>query len=233
MRTQWAKVYFGCRRLQPFPTCLGRLVLVQSLSRVQFFVTPWTEARQAPLFFSISRSLPKFMSIESVILFNHLILCCLLLLLPSIFPSIRIFSIELALRIRWPKNWSFSFSISSSNEYWFSFRIDWFNLLAVQGTLKSLLQHHSSKSSILLHSTFFMVSLSHLYMTARKTISSVQFSHFFDPMDCSTSGFPIHHQLPELSQTHVYRVSDAIQPSHPLSSPSPPALNLSQHQGLF
>ena len=130
MRTQWAKVYFGCRRLQPFPTCLGRLVLVQSLSRVQFFVTPWTEARQAPLFFSISRSLPKFMSIESVILFNHLILCCSLLLLPSVFPHIRVFSSELALHIRWPKYWSLSFSISPSNEYsgLISLGIDYFAL---------------------------------------------------------------------------------------------------------
>ena len=165
MRTQWAKVYFGCRRLQPFPTCLGRLVLVQSLSRVQFFVTPWTEARQAPLFFSISRSLPKFMSIESVILFNHLILCCLLLLLPSIFPSIRIFSNESALRIRLPKYWSLSFSNGPSNEYsgLISFRMDWLDLLTVQGTLKSILQHHSSKASILQCSAFFIVQLSHNY----------------------------------------------------------------------
>ena len=172
MRTQWAKVYFGCRRLQPFPTCLGRLVLVQSLSRVQFFVTPWTEARQAPLFFSISRSLPKFMSIESVILFNHLILCCLLLLLPSIFPSIRIFSNESALRIRLPKYWSLSFSNGPSNEYsgLISFRMDWFDLLSVSGTLKSF-QHSSSKVSILQRSTFLMVQLSHPCMITGKTIA--------------------------------------------------------------
>ena len=118
-------------------------------------------------------SLLKFMSIESVILSNHLILCCPLLFLPSIFPSIRVFSNELALRIRWPKYWSFSFSNSASNEYsgLISFRIDWFHFLAVQGTLKSLLQHHSSKASNLQHSVFFMVQLSHPYMTTGKTIA--------------------------------------------------------------
>jgi len=120
-----------------------------------------------------SRSLLKLMSIESVMPSNHLILCCPLLLLPSIFPSIRIFSNESALHIRWPKYWSFSFSISSFSEYsgLISFRMDWFDLLAVQGTLKSLLQHHSSKPSILQHSTFFMVQLSHPYMTTGKTIA--------------------------------------------------------------
>ena len=182
------------------------------------------------------------MSTKSVTPSNHLILCHPLLLLPSIFPSIRVFSNESALCIRWPKYWSFSFSINLSNEYsgLISFRINWFDLLAVQGTLKSLLQHHSSKSSILLHSTFFMVSLSHLYMTARKTISSVQFSHvtqscptLCNPMNLSMPGLPVHHQLPEFTQTHVHWVGDAIQPSHPLSSPSLPAFNFSQHQGLF
>ena len=112
------------------------------------------------------------MFIESVMPSNHLILCCLLLLLPSIFPSIRVFSNESALRIRWPKYWSFSFSISHSKEYpgLISFRLDWLDLLAVQGTLKSLLQHHSSKASVLLHSAFFIVQLSHPYMTTGKTI---------------------------------------------------------------
>ena len=132
-----------------------------SLSRVWLFVTPWIAACQASLSFTISQSLLKLMSIESVMPSNHLILCCPLLLLPSIFPSIRVFSNDLgsALCIRWPKYWSFSFSISSSNEYsrLISFRIDWFDLLAVQGTLKSLLQHHSSKASILQCSAFFMV----------------------------------------------------------------------------
>ena len=172
----------------------------------------------------------------------HLILCHPLLLLPSVFPSIRLFSSELAVHIRWPKYWSFSFSISPSNENsgLISFKTDWFDLIVVLGTLKSLLQHHSSKASILRRSAFFMVQLSQPYVTTGKTISSVQFSSvtqscltLCNPIDCSTPGFPVHHQLSEFTQTHVHRVADAIQPSHPLSSPSPPAFNLSQHQGLF
>ena len=125
---------------------------VQSLSRVRLFVTLWTAARQASLSITNSWSLLKLMSIESVMPSNHLILCRPLLLPPSIFPSIRVFSNESVLHIRWPKYWSFSFNISPSNEYsgLFSFRMDWLDLLAVQGTLKSLLQHHSSKASILL-----------------------------------------------------------------------------------
>ena len=124
----------------------------------------------------VHHQLPEFtqlMSIESVMPSNHLILCCPLLLLPSIFPSIRVFSNESTLRIRWPKYWSFSFSISHSNEYsgLISFRINWFDFLAVQGMLKSLLQHHSSKASVLQRSTFFMVQLSHPYMTTGKTIA--------------------------------------------------------------
>ena len=131
---------------------------VQSLGHVQLFVTPWTAACQASLSITNSRSLLKFMSIESVMPSNHLILCHPLLLPPSIIPSIRVFSNELVLHIRWPKYWSFSFSISSSNEYsgLISFRIDWLDLLAVQGTLKSLLWHHSSKASILWHSAFLV-----------------------------------------------------------------------------
>ena len=127
--------------------------------------TPLTAACQASLSFTISRSLLKLMSIESVMPSNHLVLCHPLLLLPSIFPSIRVFSNELTLGIRWPKYWSFSLSISSSNEYsgFLSFGIDWFDLLAVQGTLKSLLQHQHSKASILQHLAFFMVQLSHPY----------------------------------------------------------------------
>ena len=138
---------------------------------VQLFATPWTAARQASLSFTISLSLLKLMSIESVMPPHHLILCHLLLLLPSIFSSIRVFSSELALRIRWPKYWSFSFSISPSNEYsgLNSFRIDWFDLFTV--TLKSLLQHHNSKASILQHSAFFMVQPSYPYMTTGKTIA--------------------------------------------------------------
>ena len=132
---------------------------VQSLSRVWFFATPWTAARQAYLSITNSQSPPKPMSIKLMMPSNHLILCHPLLLLPSVFPSIRVFSSESALRIRWPKYWSFSFSISPSNEHpgLISFRIDWLDLLTVQGTLKSLLQHHSSKASILRHSHFTVI----------------------------------------------------------------------------
>ena len=137
---------------------------VQSLSCVWFFATPWTSAHQASLSITNSRSLLKLMTTESVIPSNHLILCRPLLLLPSIFPSIRVFSSESVLRIRWPKYRNFSFSISPSNEYLvlISFRMDWFDLLAVQGALKSLLQHNSSKALILQHSAVYMVQLSHL-----------------------------------------------------------------------
>ena len=145
---------------------------VQSLSRVQLFATPWTAARQASLSITNSRSLPKLMFIESVMPSNHLILCRPLLL-PSIFPTIRVFSNESALRIRWPKYWSFSFNISPSNEHprLISFTMDWLDLLAVQRTLKSLLQYHSSKASILQSSAFFIVQLSHPYITTGKTIA--------------------------------------------------------------
>ena len=131
------------------------------------------QACQASLSFTISRSLLRLMSTESVMPSNHLILCHPFLLLPSIFPSIRVFSSESAFRMRWPKYWGFSFSITPSSEYsWLiSFRIDWFDLLAVQGTLKSLLQHHSLKASILRRSAFFMVQLLYLYMTTGKTVS--------------------------------------------------------------
>ena len=139
--------------------------VVQLLSHVWLFVTPWTAARQTSLSFTISQSLLKLMSIELVMPSKHLILCHPLLLLPSVFPNIRVFSNELALRIRWPKYWSFSFSISPANDYsgLISFRIDWFDLLAIQGTLKSLFQPHSSKASILRCPAFFMVQLSHPY----------------------------------------------------------------------
>ena len=151
----------------------GFIVLViQLLSSVQFFMTPWTTALQASLKFTISQSLFTLMSIELVMPSNHLILCRPLLLLPSNFPSIRIFSSESALCIRWPEYWSFSFSISPCSEYskLISFRIDWFDLLAVQGTLNSLLQHHNLKASVLQHSSFFLVQLSHPYITTGKTI---------------------------------------------------------------
>ena len=135
------------------------VVFVQSLSCAWLFVTPWTAVHQGSLLFAVSWSLLRSMSIESVMLSNHLILCCLPLLLSSIFPSIRVFPNESALHIRWPKYWTFSFGISLSNEYsgLISFRIDWFDLLAVQGTLKSLLQDHNSKASVLKLSAFFMV----------------------------------------------------------------------------
>ena len=147
--------------------------VVQSLSHVQLFVTPWTAARQASLSFIISQSLFKLMSIKLAMSSDHLVLCHLLLLLPSIFPNIRVLSNDSAVCIRWPKYWSFSFSISPSNEYseLISFRINWFDLLVVQGTLKSLLQYHSSKASILLCLTFFIIQLSHPYMTTGKTIA--------------------------------------------------------------
>ena len=137
------------------------------------FVTPWTAAHQASLSITNSWSLLKLLSIELVMPSNHLILCHLLLLLSSTFPSFRVFSSELVLCIKWPKYWSFSFSVSPSNEYsgLISFRIDWFDLLAVQEALKSLLQHHSSKASILRRSAFFTVQLSHPYMTTGKTIA--------------------------------------------------------------
>ena len=143
---------------------------VQSLSRVWLFVTPRTAPRQA---ITNSRSSPKLMSIESVMPSNHLILCRPLLLLPSIFPSIRVFSNKSTLRIRWPKYWNFSFNISLSNEHsrLISFRMDWLDLLAVQGTLKSLFQHHTSKASILPPSAFFIVQLSCPYMTTGKAIA--------------------------------------------------------------
>ena len=146
---------------------------VQSLSCVQLFETPWTAERQASLSITHSWSLPRLMCIKSVMPSNQFILHCPLLLPPSIFPTIRVFSNESVLLNRWPKYWSFSFSISPSNEYsrLISFRMEWLDLLAVQGTLKHLLQNHSSKALILWCSAFFMVQLSHPYMTAEKTIA--------------------------------------------------------------
>ena len=143
------------------------------LCRVRLFATPWTAAHQASLSITSSRSLLKLMSIESVMPSNHLILCRPLLLLPSIFPSIKVFSDESALHIRWPKYWSFNFNISPSNGHsgLIFFRMDWLDLLAVQGTLKSLFQHHGSKASIFRCSAFFIVQLSHPYMTTGKTIA--------------------------------------------------------------
>ena len=149
------------------------IAVVQLLSRFGLSVTPWTAAHQASLSITNFQSSPKPMSIESVMPSNHLILCHPLLLLSSIFSSIRVFSNESALHMRWPKYWSFSFNISPSNEHsgLISYRMDWLDLLAVQGILKSLLQHHSSKASILQHPAFFIVQLSHPYMTSGKTIA--------------------------------------------------------------
>ena len=160
-------------RMSSFTMGLCQFSSVQSLSHVWFFATPWITARQASLSITNYRSLLKPMSTESVMPPSHLILCHPLLLLPPIPPSIRVLSSELTLRMRWPKYWSFSFSISPSNEHpgRISFRMVWLDLLAVQGTLKNLLQHHSSKTSILRHSAFFTVQLSHPYMTTGKTIA--------------------------------------------------------------
>ena len=153
--------------------CPFQFSSVQSLSRVRLFATPWIAAHQASLSITISRSSLTLTSIKSMMPSSHLILCCPLFLLPPIPPSIRVFSNESTLRMRWPKYWSFSFSIIPSKEIpgLISFRMDWLDLLAVQGTLKSLLQHHSSKPSILRHSAFFTVQLSHPYMTTGKTVA--------------------------------------------------------------
>ena len=171
-----------CRPLQfAFPGLMsptksaGQFSSVQFLSHVRLFVTPWTAARQASLSITNSQSLLKLTSIKSVMPSNHHILCCPLFLLPSVFPSIRVFSNESALPIKWPKYWSFSFSISPSSEYsgLISFRMDWLDPLAVQGTLKSLLQHHSSKASV----------LSFLYSPALTSIHDYQKNHSFDYRD--------------------------------------------------
>ena len=157
----------------PLTKYMIRFSSVQSFSHLRLFATPWITARQASLSITISPSSLRLTSIKSVMPSSHLILCHPLLLLPPIPPSIRVFSNESALRMKWPKYWSFSFSIILSKEHpgLISFRMDWLDLLAVQGTLKSLLQHHSSKASILRSSAFFTVQLSHPYMTTGKTIA--------------------------------------------------------------
>ena len=165
-------LFLTFRRFSPIPRRCCGFSSVQPLSHVRLSVTPWTAECQASLSITNSWSFLKLMCIDSVMPSNHLILCHPLLLLPSIFPSIRVFSNESVLHIRWPEYWSFSFSISPTKEYsgLISFRIDWLNL-AVQGTLKCLLQHHSSKASILWCSAFFIVQFSHPYMTTGKTIA--------------------------------------------------------------
>ena len=164
-----------------FITVLLAISSVQMLSRVWLFATPWTAECQSSLSITNSQSLLKLMSTESVMPSNHFILCCPLLLLPSIFPSIRVFSNESALHIRCSKYWSFSFNISPSNKHsgLTSFRMDWLDLLAVQGTLKSLLQHHTSKASILRRSAFFIIQLSHPYMTTGKTIALTRWTFVY------------------------------------------------------
>ena len=171
-KTLWCRRGIGLRVrrsgfLLPITVSSGCHVFIQLLSHVRLFATPWTAVHQASLSFTTSQSLLKLISIESVMPSSHLIL--FLLLLPSIFPSSRVFSNESALRFRWPKFWSLSISPSSEYSGLISFRIDWVDLLAVQGTLKSLLQHHSSKASILRHSVFFMIQFSHQYIATRKT----------------------------------------------------------------
>ena len=195
------------------------VVVVQSLSCVWFFATPWTATHQASLSFTTSWSLLKLMCIESVMASNHLILCHVFLLLPQSFPASGSFPMS-QLLASCGLNIRASSSVFPMNiQGWISFRTDWFNLLLVQGTLKSLLQHQSGFRG--------------------DSISSVSQScpTLCNPMNHSIPGLhpfsPRHHQLPEFTQTHVHWVSDAIQPSHPLLSPCPPALNLSQHQGLF
>ena len=189
----------GDPHIHSFSQLVGASVsqLVQLLSHVQLFATPWRAACQATLSITNFRNLLKLMSIESVMPSNHVILCRPLLLPPSIFPGIRVFSSESALRIRWPKYWSFSFSISPSDEYsgLISFRMDWLDLLAVQGTLKSLLQHHSSKPSILQCSAFFIVQLSHPYMTSGKAIALTRQTCSVSNMILDTGHWPLCSEL--------------------------------------
>ena len=170
------------------------------------FVTPRSAAHQASLSITNSRSSLRLTSVQSVMPSSHLILGRPLLLLPPISPNIRVFSNESTLRMRWPKYWSFSFSIIPSKEIprLISFRMDWLDLLAVQGTLKSLLQHHSSKASILRHSAFYTVQLSHPYSTVQFSSVAQSCPTRCDPMNHSTPGLPVHHQLPEFTQTHVH-----------------------------
>ena len=169
----WIYLVFPLLLFSLCATVFIYFVQFSSLTHVQLFATPWTVACQASLYMTNSQSLSKLMPIDLVMPSNHLILCCPLLLPPSVFPSIRVFSAESTLCIRWPKYWSFRFNISPSSEHLglISFRMDWLDLLAVQGTLKSLLQHHSSKASILRCSAFLIVQLAHAYIITGKTIA--------------------------------------------------------------
>jgi len=234
----------GMKALATMYIDLENRVVVWSPSCVWLFVTPWTAAAQASLSLTISWNLPQFMFIASVMPSSHLILWHPLLLLPSIFSSYRDFSNESSVCIRWPKYWSFSFSISLSIEYsgLISLNTDWFDLLAIQGIFRNLLQHHSLKASGINSLAFCLLYGPVLTRVCNHwedhQFSSVQFScsvvsdsswchglqHARPPCPSPTPGF---------TQTHVYLVGDAIQPSPPLSSPSPPTFNLSQHQGLL
>ena len=219
------------------------VVVVRSLSCVRLFAISWTAACQPSLPFTISVSLLKLMFIELVMPSNCLILCCPLLL-PSVSPSIRVFSSESALCIRWPKYWSLSISPSNKYSGLISFRIDWFDLLAVPEILKSLLQHHNLKASILLPSAFFTIQLSRLYMTTGKTtawtldlllllFSCSVVSNSLQPHGLQHARLPCPASSPRVCSNSCPSSRDAIQPSHPLLSSSPPAFNLSQYQGLF
>ena len=227
---QFLSIYYIQQIYSSCPACL----IVQLLSRVWLFVTPWTAACQASLSFTISQSLLKLMSIELVMPSNHLSRCHPLIFLPLIFPSIRVFSSESAFHIRWSNYWCFN--INPSNEYseLISFRIDWFVLLDVQETLKSLLQHHNSKASVLRHSVFFMVQLSHPYTTKKNhhCCCSVV-SDSLDPRGLQHIRLPCPSPSPRVCSN-----SCPLNPwCHPTISssvfPFPPAFNLSQHQGLF
>ena len=218
---------------------------VQSLSHLQLFAIPWTTACQASLSITNSRSLLKLMSIASVMPSNHLILCCPVFLLPSISPSIRVFSNESILHIRWPKYWNFSFSTTTSNERsgLISFNMDW--LVGSPCTPRESQESSATRQFKSINSS----AISFLYSPTLTSIHDYWKNHSFDsvqftsvaqlcltlcdPMNCSMPGLPVHQVLLEFTKTHAHWVSDAIQPSHPLLSRSPPALYLSQHQDLF
>ena len=215
-------MHFGWK-ISPFSGCCCS-VTKSSLT----LATPWTAAHQAPLSFTISRSLLKFISIESVMLSNHLTLCCPLLLLPSIFPSIRVFSNESTLHIGWSKYWSFGFSISPSNKYWelISFRMDRLDLLAVQGTLYSLFQHHNSKASILQQSAFLMVQLSHPYMTTGKTRALTIWTFVGKVMSLLLMSLRIHLACVVLQRTIAYFFFIFLGGALPCPTPALPSVSL-------
>ena len=204
---------------------------VQSLSRVWLFKTPWTTARQASLSITNCQSLPKPMSIESVIPSNHLLLCHPLLLPPSIFPIIRVFSSKSALHIRWPKYWSFTFGINlpMNNQHWFPLGLTGWISLQSKGlsALSNSMKSWTMPCRATQAGPVMVESSDKMWSIAEGNGKPLQYSCLENPMNCSLPGFPVHHQLLEPAQTHVHWVDDAIQPSHPMSFPSP-AFNLSQ-----